>query len=153
MVTFRPMTDDEYIAYDEYLWEDYAQVRARNAHHSIEEERADVAKQRASLLPNGLHTPQHFFWQVIDATEGIVGHLWVHVDDTTHRAFIYDIEMAPAFRGRGYGQQTLTELDRQLKPLGVTAIALNVFGDNDTAMRLYQRSGYRVVATSMQKEL
>ncbi len=45
------------------------------------------------------------------------------------------------------------QLEARMRPLGVRRIALNVFADNAVAMYLYRQTGYRTVATSMQKDL
>ena len=147
------MTDDEYATFSATMWEDYAQTRARNSGAPIEEERATSAQQRDQLLPNGLHTPDQLFWQVVTPDGASVGVLWVHVEPAKRQAFIYQIEMAPDQRGKGYGQATLEALEATLKPLGIANIGLNVFGDNTVAMRLYTKLGYQVVATNMRKPL
>lgn len=147
------MTEQEFEEYGEHLWEDYAQERARNLGTTIEEERATAAQQRETLLPEGQRSAGHFFWKGVDESAGTVGNLWVFVDEGKRRAFIYDIEMDAAQRGRGYGTQTLAALEDQLKPLGVRRIGLNVFGDNAVAQHLYQKVGYRTVAAQMEKDI
>ena len=39
------------------------------------------------------------------------------------------------------------------RELGATSMTLNVFGDNPTAIRLYETSGYTVTAQQMRREL
>lgn len=153
MVTLRPMTDDEYTAYAGTMLEDYAATRARNSGTTLEEERAASAQQIAELLPNGLHTPNHYFWRAINEAGESVGTLWVHVEPDKARAFIYDIAMDADQRGKGYGGATLAAMEAALRPLGVTNIGLNVFGDNPGAQHLYAKMGYQVVATNMRKTI
>lgn len=153
MVTLEPMSEEEYARFDARMWEEYAQERARNSLLPIEEEREIAMRQRETLLPQGLRTPGHFFWNVVAGPGGVVGHLWVLVEREKRQAFIYDIEIAEAHRRKGYGERTLAALEAAVRPLGIARIALNVFGDNATAKRLYERVGYRTVATAMQKEL
>lgn len=153
MVTLRPMTQADYDQFAGAMWEDYAQVGARNSGMSIEDARAFAAKQRAELVPNELQTPGHRFWVVENAERQRVGVLWVQLRDAQHLAFIYNIEMDPAERGKGYGRQALEALEAEMRPLGITKIGLNVFGDNTVAMRLYQSMGYQTVATNMQKDI
>ena len=153
MITLRPMTEAEYTAYNGFLWEDYAQTRARNLGTSIEEQRAAAAEQKAALLPQGLQSPEHYFWSVVDESGAAVGQLWVHVDNTKHHAFIYSIDIDAAQRGKGYGQQTMERLEEHMRPLSVTRIALNVFGDNVVATNLYRKIGYQTAATMMQKDI
>jgi len=153
MVTLRPMTDEEYTTYSVKLLEQYATTRARNTGTTLQEERVASAQQIAELLPNGLHTPDHYFWRVINEAGEAVGVLWVHSQRAPGLAFIYDIEMDADQRGKGYGGATLVAMEAALKPLGVTSVGLNVFGDNPGAQHLYAKMGYQVVATSMRKTI
>ncbi len=153
MVTLRPMTEAEFQHLMSYQWEEYAQERARNFRTPIEEERANAKRQTAELLKEGLNTPGHRFWTVVDDAGAAVGILWVFIDAPKRSAFIYDIAMDAAQRGKGYGRQTLAALEQELRSLGVTRIELNVFGDNAVAYRLYQSVGYWTVATHMRKDI
>lgn len=153
MVALRPMTQAEYDAFDGSLWEDYAQDVARNTGMSVEDARAFGAKQRAELVPNGLHTEGQRFWIVENTEHQRVGVLWVQLRAAQHEAFIYDIEMEPAERGKGYGRQTLEALEAEVRPLGLTRIGLSVFGDNAVAMNLYRKMGYQTIATAMKKDI
>ena len=155
-VQLRPMTDDEYTAWSALMWEEYAHDRAKAGNTPLDEERAAAQAQQAELLPDGLHTNHHFFWTVVDAADaqmGAVGKLWVFHDESKKQAFIYDIEMAPEQRGKGYGRATLGALEDEMRTHGVTRIALNVFGYNTVARHLYQNVGYQEVAIYMQKDI
>ena len=153
MVTLRPMTEAEFVPHMEFLREDYAQERSKSGETPIEEERENSNKQIEGLIPQGLATPDHYFWTVTDEGGAGVGWLWVHVDPAKGRAFIYDIEFVPEQRGKGYGRQTLEVLESTLRPMGVRRIGLNVFGKNVVARHLYDTAGYYVVATAMQKDI
>ncbi len=153
MVALRPMTEAEYTPYIAYLREDYAQERAKSGETPIEEERELSNKQIDGLIPQGLATPNHYFWTVTDEGGAAIGSLWVFVEPEKGRAFIYDIALFEAQRGKGYGRQTLDVLESTVRPMGVRRIALNVFGKNAVARHLYDTAGYYVVATAMQKDI
>jgi len=68
-------------------------------------------------------------------------------------AWLYDIEIAPEQRGKGYGRGLLAALERQLASLRVESLGLNVFADNPVARRLYESSGYDVTTQNMTKTL
>jgi RimJ/RimL family protein N-acetyltransferase len=154
MVTLRPMTDAEFAEYLRVLRVNYAQERADSANTPLEEEQAESDRQISQLLPEGLRSPGHSFWNVVDEASGnTVGTLWVFEDAAKHRAFIYGIEMSADQRGKGYGTAALAALEETLRSRGVTRIALNVFGKNTGAQRLYARVGYYPIAVAMQKDL
>ncbi|MEO7001442.1 MAG: GNAT family N-acetyltransferase [Ktedonobacterales bacterium] len=155
-IRLQPMTDDEYNTWSEVMWEEYARDRAKAGNTPLEEERAEASRQQADLLPNGLHTDHHFFWTVVDASDtqaGDVGKLWVFHNVAKQQAFIYDIEMNPEQRGKGYGRATLAALEDQMRTRGITRICLNVFGYNAVARHLYENVGYQEVAIFMQKDI
>lgn len=153
LVTLRPMSDAEFDEYMRVLRVNYAQERAESANTPLEEEQVEADRQIDQLLPEGLRSPGHYFWHVVDEAGNAVGTLWVFEDVAKHRAFIYGIEMRAEQRGKGYGTAALAALEETLRPRGVTRIALNVFGKNTGAQRLYARVGYYPTAIAMQKDL
>ena len=153
MVTLQPMTDGEYDTYRANGVEDYAAERAQAEDTSLEEERKTASAQVAGLLQQGLRTPGHHFWRVVADDGTTIGSLWVHVEAEYRRAFIYDIVIDAAQRGKGYGAATMRALEEELRPTGLTHIGLNVFGHNSVARALYDKMGYRVAATYMLKRI
>ena len=152
MVRLRPMTEAEFTAFRDLSVEDYAQQRVAAFNSPLETQREVAARDFAELLPKGVRTPRQHLWCVEDETSTVVGYLWVEVNND-HRAFIYYIIMASAQRGRGYGRQTLELLEAELRPHGITHIALNVFSPNRRAAQLYEKVGYQVVSQTMAKAL
>ncbi|REJ05509.1 GNAT family N-acetyltransferase [Microbacterium bovistercoris] len=137
-----PMGEDDFAAYRAVADEDYAQERfASGAEPTIEDSRRVAAEQMAELLPDGPRTPGHRLWTVRDSVGERVGILWVHVGEDA--AFIYDISLDESRRGQGLGTQALRAAAEQTAAAGLDVLALNVFGSNDGARRLYAREGYR----------
>jgi len=147
------MTELEYDAFLATTLPDYAADRARAEDLPLEEEQAAASEQIANLVPQGLHTPGHFFWRVVTEDGAAVGSLWVFHNVAQRRAFIYDIVIDEAQRGKGYGEATMRAMEEALRPMDVTHIALNVFGFNTTARALYDKLGYTVAATIMLKRI
>lgn len=152
MVRLRPMTEAEFPAFRALGVEDYAQQRAAALDSPIETQREAAERDFAELLPQGVQTPKQRLWCVEGDSGAVVGHLWIEVNDERRRAFIYYIIMAPEYRGRGYGRQTLELLEAELRPQGITHIALNVFSPNP-AIHLYEKVGYQTVSRTMLKAL
>jgi ribosomal protein S18 acetylase RimI-like enzyme len=118
------------------------------------EARAEAERDVAERLPRGPATPGQLLRTALsDGTE--VGWIWVSLPGTTvpDLAWICDVEVDPEFRSRGYAGAIITAAEAELAGLGVPRIGLNVFGDNDTARRLYKRLGYEVYAQQRSRSL
>jgi GNAT superfamily N-acetyltransferase len=63
------------------------------------------------------------------------------------KANIQNIGVTPLHRGRGVGAALITAALVGLQQVGVTRVALEVTADNDAAVRLYRRMGFRSVKT------
>jgi ribosomal protein S18 acetylase RimI-like enzyme len=148
----RPMTTDEFDAFLERSIREYAaeHVRAGNWSPSQAEELA--AQEMNDLLPNGVDTPGMLLLAAETARAGLIGIVWVELwHRRTTGAWIYDIEIIPEQRGRGYGRALLLAAEREVQKHGVKSIALHVFGGNAAAKKLYESSGYEVTSLSMRK--
>jgi GNAT superfamily N-acetyltransferase len=109
------------------------------------------------VLPEGLATPHHLLWSIHAADAGHVGVLWVgprHPERPSAEAlFIWDLEIEPEARGRGYGEAALEALHAWAREHGYRRVGLHVFGANAVARRLYLRTGYVETDVMMEKRL
>jgi ribosomal protein S18 acetylase RimI-like enzyme len=83
-----------------------------------------------------------FVWLALERQPGAGGGAW-----------IYDIEIAPAYRGRGFSRALLAAAESEAAAHGVDSIGLNVFGRNLIARNLYESSGYTISSMQLQKKL
>ena len=156
MILLQPMTEADFAKYKPFVVEDYAQDLARNYRTTIEEARLNSARQTDELLSQGLATPMHFLFNIVsteDQLEQRVGYLWIKVDEEKKSCFIFDIYLFEAFRGRGYGRNTLELLETRMLEMNVVRIGLHVFAHNTHARELYSKMGYELTGHSMQKWL
>lgn len=138
-----PMTQAQYAAYRAVSDEGYAQeLFGAGGYATLDDARLSAAQQFVELLPDGLGSPGHHLWRAL-ADGRDVGLLWIWLDGAW--AYIYDIRMDEALRGQGYGTGTLRAGANAARDLGAAYLGLNVFGPNDGARRLYERSGYDTV--------
>lgn len=86
--------------------------------------------------------------------EGIIGQAFVQffasrseLADGINRAYIYAIRVRPAYRGMGVGSYLMNVVEGDLSERGFHTVTLNVAQDNPDARRLYERMGYRVIAS------
>lgn len=60
---------------------------------------------------------------------------------------LHDFEMAPAVRGRGLGREALCLFISRIRDAGFDTLFLHVSGSNQTAVNLYQKTGFRITET------
>jgi ribosomal protein S18 acetylase RimI-like enzyme len=111
--------------------------------------------ETARLLPQGAQTPGMSISAAFDG-DVRVGYVWLNLEpriSTTGEAWIYDIEVVPELRGRGYGRLLLAAAEDEARRAGATYLGLNVFGANRVARSLYEASGYEVKTVQMRKAL
>jgi ribosomal protein S18 acetylase RimI-like enzyme len=152
----RPMTQDEFDVFLARLVKDYAADHVRAGNWSPEEAEERAAQQTAELLPAGLDTPGTLLLVAENAAGEPVGHVWVALErqpGSGGGAFIYDIDVLEAQRGKGYGRALLQAAERETARHGAPSIALNVFGPNTVARRLYESAGYETTSLQMRKSL
>ena len=153
-LVLRPMTQLEYDSWRAQSVQDYAADIATSRDLDPESAMAQSAGEFAQLLPDGLaSTDMHLWTAVVD--EEPVGMAWIELRQRASgvSAWVYDISVDADHRGRGLGRGLLDALHAAARDLGATSMALNVFGDNTTAIRLYETSGYAVTAQQMRREL
>jgi ribosomal protein S18 acetylase RimI-like enzyme len=116
------------------------------------ERNADASQDR--LFPDGWLAPGHDVLRILDDGHP-VGVIWVgpHPQELEGVAWIWDVEVDPDSRGRGYGRAAMLLAEEHALARGYRALALNVFGFNTTARGLYESLGYETTAVQMRKEL
>jgi GNAT superfamily N-acetyltransferase len=148
------MTEAEFDSFMEISMQDQAQGQVRAGR--MPAERADdiIQEQRDFLLPEGLATPNHFFFSIEDEGSGTqVGGLWYTIDEEKRRLFVMDVQVKPEHRRRGYGTQAFRLMEKQARKRGITTIALHVFRHNHSARAMYEKLGYVGQDEMMSKEL
>lgn len=156
MILLLPMTPPEFEVYLDGAIRAYAEdhVQAGNwaAEGALERSRGEFE----SLLPQGVNTPKQYLYSIHETeSEKNIGILWFadKRDSPDPSAFIYDFEIQPAYRGRGYGAQALRALEDQVRAIGLQKISLHVFGHNRVARGLYGKMGYAETNVLMSKKL
>lgn len=145
------MSDAEIDAYLERSRTDYVNdLVASGMPGEAAAARADAQHRQA--FPDGRPAPGHHVRVVIDDGRTI-GHVWYgpEPDATDDRWWLWDISVNESDRGRGVGREVLGLVETEVRRLHGTSLGLSVFGRNDEARRLYERSGYEVVSVRMRK--
>lgn len=153
-LSLRPMSPEEYVVWREDSERGYAAEIAVARDLDPDAALAQSAGEFAELLPDGLASKDMHLWTAVVGDEP-VGIGWFERRERASgtSAYIYDIRLDGDRRGQGLGRALLEALHDAARDLGATSMTLNVFGDNATAIRLYETSGYAVTAQQMKKDL
>lgn len=150
------LSGTEFIDYRRLVIREYAEESAaagRIAHDGALEW---AAKETDRLLPNGNDTKDAYLFKIMShSLPGLVlGYLWSARDhNNPGNAFIFDVQVFPAYRGKGIGTAALRQLDVFLKELRYRAVGLHVYATNEQALALYSKCGYRPISHVLRKEL
>jgi ribosomal protein S18 acetylase RimI-like enzyme len=151
----RKMTPEEYGSWLATVSISYARDKVKAGQWLEEDASLRAAHELNCLLPEGLSTPGHHILMICDAYEAPVGSIWVAAQDSLEasQAYLYDLQVWPAFRRLGYATAALRELEEFVNALGYSGIELHVFAHNDGAYNLYAKTGYRPTGIGMRKTL
>lgn len=145
-----PLTPEQYEVWLPRAITEYAEEHTVTGRWSREEAEGNSRAEFTKLLPQGVATPEHRLWSIVRREDQEpVGVLWYQVTQKPRPiAFIYNIEVFPEYRRRGYAEQAMLTLEDEARRMGLEGIRLHVFGHNSAARPLYEKLGY--VATNIQ---
>jgi len=151
-VRLRPMRDEEFEAWLPRVRDGYARSMIEEGGFAPEGAKAKAAADTESLFPGGHPSAKQLVF-VIEAKGERVGELWLaeRMDMGQQCLFVYDIHVDEAHRGRGYGKAAMLFAEDEARRRGLDRVALNVFGGNAVARRLYRSLGYEENAVGMSK--
>jgi ribosomal protein S18 acetylase RimI-like enzyme len=155
MLKLVPMSENQFAAYVQFSQPLYAAQKMK-AEGLTQDEANKVAEDSyRTLLPKGIHTPDHFLFGIQNEADREVGMLWLAQKKSGlgDYAYIYDIFLNPGVRGRGYGKAAMALVETEAKRRGLRAIMLHVFEHNEVARNLYEKVGYRTTNRWMTKNL
>ena len=150
MVSLRPFREEEYPAWNKAHRAEYERGLVEFAGLSRAAARAKVDHDVPSVLPDGLATADTRFW-VIEDEGRRVGTIFLGIRGG--EAWLYDIVIDEAERGRGLGRAAMLALEDEVRAFGHDSIGLNVWGGNAVARGLYGSLGYAERAVHMRKAL
>jgi ribosomal protein S18 acetylase RimI-like enzyme len=153
MIELVEKSEDNLATWLTTMWADYhADLLA--AGMSTDEADQNIERNRAHLMDGDRPSPgQHILDVVNDGAT--VGTLWLgHLPSQgPDEWFVYDIVIDETLRGTGLGRATMVAAEKFVTSQSGTRLALNVFGRNAVARRLYESLDYQVMSVSMFKDL
>lgn len=98
---------------------------------------------------------------VAEEESAVVGYVCVLIDcrsdapgdDSTPFAYVEDLVVLPAYRGRGHGRALLSRAEACAAARGRSTLRLRVKGGNRAARGLYARAGYLEYELELEKRL
>lgn len=156
LIKLVPMTESQYQVFIKISTADQVQNQIKSGLMTPDGAAAAIATQQKRMLPEGLATPNHFFFAIETAADGEkVGDLWFTTMKRggKEQGFVMDIQVDPSYRRRGYGRSALRAIEDFARQRGLAEMGLSVFGHNAPARSLYQQLGYREIGITMSKDL
>lgn len=153
MSPLRQMSDSEYAAWVVQAIAAYAQDKVASGQWTEAESLKKSEDEHQELLPQGLRTPENHLFTVQDESGCVVGMLWFAVKRKFDKpiAFVFDIDIRPEFQRQGHGLRAFKALEEKVIELGLSGIALHVFGSNIAARALYEKLGFQPTNISLFK--
>lgn len=155
MSVLRPITDAEYAAWLDVVIPEFAEDKVAAGQWPADRALELSRHEYATLLPQGKDTPDNHLYSVLDADGRRVGTLWFVIKERANKriAYVYDVYVVPEQRRRGHAFRAFQALEGEVLRLGLTGIALHVFGHNHAAQALYVKLGYVATNINMFKAL
>lgn len=156
MIRLVPMTSEEFEAFMAISMRDQAEGQVQAGAWRPEEASRNIGLLRSQFLPDGLATPNHFFFAVKEADSGAsVGGLWYMVEEEAGKPqfFVVDIQIHTPYRRQGFGSSAFKAMEEKAQEMGVDTISLHVFEHNHPARAMYEKLGYTGTGTMMSKQV
>ena len=150
-VSLRALREDEFPDWLETGRQFYVGDLVRHAGMTQGEAEEKAERDHRAVFPEGRPTEgQHLF--VIEDDDGSpIGRLFFAMRPSG--AWLYEIELDEAVRGRGLGREAMLAFEARARELGAEKVSLNVFGGNEIARSLYRSLGYGEESVQMGKRL
>ena len=154
MTTLFPMSEAVFAEYMAKSIPDFAREKVASGQWSRESALELSRRGFETLLPQGLATPDNHIFEIRFETE-TVGMLWFAVQERAGQkiAYVYDVMIDPVQQRKGHGTRAFLALEDKARTLGLSGIALHVFGHNPDAHALYVRLGFQPTNISMYKPI
>ncbi len=136
------MSKEEFEIYKKKMYEEYSKVLAENLLIPYQEALVRAEDQIDTIWNEDMKKGKNYGYNVISTNNEHVGRIWVFVNYSSKKAFIYDIRIFPKYQKRGFAKSAIKELEEILKKEKVKFLELNVFGNNKVAYNMYKNLGF-----------
>ncbi len=156
MKTLVPMNEVQFQRYLQIMIPEYAQDKVRSGQWA-QSQALELARQSMQTsLPQGLATPDHHLYVMEHGPQrAVVGMIWIAAMQRgdCKVAHIFDVMVDEPYRRQGHATWAFAELEKRALELGLSGLALHVFGHNPQAHALYVKLGFLTTNINMFKAL
>ncbi len=149
MIRLNEMGQPELKAWLIKMWADYHDELIA-AGETPEDAAKNIARNQELLFDGGEPAEGQYIFDVV-SDEVTIGTLWLG-KRSDQQWYVYDVVVNEEFRGKGFGRLTMQAAEDFAKSQNGTRLALNVFGPNTIARKLYGSMGYNEMAIAMYKD-
>ncbi len=144
MVTFSPMTDEDFAAFIRKSIPEYAYDQMRSGNWTATEAAGKARAEFQQMLPDGPQTPNAYLHTILDEQGYKVGMIWYFIDPSRTRktAFLIDFFLFSEGRHKGYEAQALALFEEEARSLGVERIEMQIFTHKAEDVALYRQNGF-----------
>jgi ribosomal protein S18 acetylase RimI-like enzyme len=156
VIFLKPMSQTEFDAFKLCSQREFAAALAAAHSITLEQALASASEQFGRIVPNGIQTKDHLFFEAIDrASNDSIGYIWLDLRVLLGAkvASVNDIYVREIYRNKGLGKKLMTLLEVEAKAAGASRVRLHVFQSNKVAFSLYQGMGYQISSLDMMKEI
>jgi ribosomal protein S18 acetylase RimI-like enzyme len=155
MTSLRRMGASEFSVWKEQAIPAYASDKVASGQWSHEASLDVSRREFEELLPNDHQTPDNHFFTILDEHFNTVGTLWFAVKTkfSSRIAYVFDVQVFPQYQRKGHASGAFVALEVEVHKLGLTGIALHVFGHNIGARALYEELGFAPTNISLFKSV
>ena len=145
--------------FDQYWKDDIQRYAGENVKAGYWAKEGAIRRSQSEhkrVLPDGLATPGHFIYSIINPENGErVGIVWFFLQKRAKppACFIYDLFIFEKHRRKGYGTDALRAVEETVSKKNIRSINLHVFNHNRAAKRLYEKAGFKASGISMMKKV
>lgn len=147
MISFTPIHEENFEKILEESLNHFIEDLQISEMISLNEANTKAQNQLNTVLPDGIDSMGHLFFDIIDETRRVVGYFWLFIKEEKKEAFVFDIMIHPDQRGKGYGKAAMILGEQIAREKGAQKIWLHVIAQNTIALALYRKLGYEILKT------
>ena len=144
---YMKMSAPEYSVIRSQMIEELAKAQVETGAVAEGDAKASAEEEQDSLLPAGVETADHWLNSLKTETGEHIGYSWFGKVEREYGlvVFIFDVNVFPEYRGRGYGHRLMKEIEKEAQRNGFKEIELYGLNSNTTAKALYSKEGYQII--------